>query len=136
TGRFEAVWISIACSVIGIRNVPVHVLLSPRATSQVCPVSSVCRETPVCRRRVQPRKAGRFIYNGDLYFALLSDWTDAPLETMPGDDDLLAATIAGIERLNRRYGPALDGSARFLLYHRRRGWNPREPGWRGGDANR
>src|SRR4029453_16041086 len=63
TGRFEAVWISIACSVIGIRNVPVHVLLSPRATSQVCPVSSVCRETPVCRRRVQPRKAGRFIYN-------------------------------------------------------------------------
>src|SRR4030095_298921 len=63
TGRFEAVWISIACSVIGIRNVPVHVLLSPKATSQVCPVSSVCRETPVCRRRVQPRKAVRFIYN-------------------------------------------------------------------------
>ncbi|MGB7946872.1 MAG: glycosyl transferase, partial [Candidatus Binatia bacterium] len=31
--------------------------------------------------------------DGDLRFALLSDWTDAPQETMPGDDELLAATI-------------------------------------------
>ena len=27
--------------------------------------------------------------DGDLRFALLSDWTDAPQETMPGDDELL-----------------------------------------------
>ena len=43
---------------------------------------------------------------GDLRFALLSDWTDAPLETMPGDDALLAATVEGIARLNRCHGPA------------------------------
>ena len=30
--------------------------------------------------------------DGDLRFALLSDWTDAPQENMPGDDELLAAT--------------------------------------------
>ena len=28
--------------------------------------------------------------DGDLRFALLSDWLDAPSETLPGDDDLLA----------------------------------------------
>ena len=42
---------------------------------------------------------------GDLRFALLSDWTDAPLETMPEDDALLAATVEGIARLNRCHGP-------------------------------
>ena len=34
--------------------------------------------------------------DGDLRFALLSDWTDAPTETMPDDDRLLAAAIEGI----------------------------------------
>ena len=32
-------------------------------------------------------------------------------ETMPGDDDLLAAAVEGIARLNRRHGPAPDGGA-------------------------
>ena len=64
--------------------------------------------------------------DGDLRFALLSDWTDAPRETMPGDDELLAATVEGIARLNRRHGPVpngSDGDVRFLLFHRKRGWN-------------
>ena len=73
---------------------------------------------------------------GDLRFALLSDWTDAPLETMPGDDELLAATIEGIARLNRRHGPAPDGGARFLLFHRRRGWNESERKWIGWERKR
>ena len=37
--------------------------------------------------------------DGDLRFALLSDWTDAPQETMPGDDELLAATVDGIAQI-------------------------------------
>jgi cyclic beta-1,2-glucan synthetase len=74
--------------------------------------------------------------DGDLHFALLSDWTDAPSETMPGDDELLAATIEGITRLNRRHGPALDGGARFLLFHRRRGWNESEQKWIGWERKR
>ena len=41
---------------------------------------------------------------GDLRFALLSDWTDAAQENMPGDDELLAATVDGIAQLNRRHG--------------------------------
>ena len=31
--------------------------------------------------------------DGDLRFALLSDWMDAPCETLPGDDDLLARAV-------------------------------------------
>ncbi|HWL73875.1 MAG TPA: glycosyl transferase, partial [Burkholderiaceae bacterium] len=60
---------------------------------------------------------------GDLRFALLSDWKDAPQEIMPEDDELLTATIDGITRLNRRHGSAPDGSARFHVFHRRRCWN-------------
>ena len=74
--------------------------------------------------------------DGDLRFALLSDWTDAPQETMPGDDELLAATIEGIARLNRRHGAAPDGSERFLLFHRRRGWNESERKWIGWERKR
>src|SRR3972149_863748 len=69
--------------------------------------------------------------DGDLRFALLSDWTDAPQESMPGDEELLAATVEGIARLNQRHGPAPDGRERFLLFHRRRGWNESERKWIG-----
>ncbi len=74
--------------------------------------------------------------DGDLRFALLSDWTDAPQETMPGDDELLAATIEGIAHLNQRHGTAPDGSERFLLFHRRRGWNESERKWIGWERKR
>jgi cyclic beta-1,2-glucan synthetase len=74
--------------------------------------------------------------DGDLRFALLSDWTDAPQETMPGDDELLAVTVEGIAQLNRRHGPVPDGSERFLLFHRRRGWNESEQKWIGWERKR
>ncbi|MGZ8497979.1 MAG: GH36-type glycosyl hydrolase domain-containing protein [Candidatus Binatia bacterium] len=74
--------------------------------------------------------------DGDLRFALLSDWTDAPQENMPGDDELLAATIDGIARLNRRHGSAPDGNERFLVFHRRRGWNQSERKWIGWERKR
>lgn len=73
---------------------------------------------------------------GNLRFALLSDWTDAPQESMPGDDELLAATVAGIARLNQRHGPAVNGSQRFFLFHRRRGWNESEHKWIGWERKR
>ncbi|TBR26992.1 MAG: glycosyl transferase, partial [Reyranella sp.] len=45
---------------------------------------------------------------GAIHFALLSDWTDAPAESMPEDAALLATAVEGIARLNRRY-PAEQG---------------------------
>jgi len=73
--------------------------------------------------------------DGDLHFALLSDWTDAATEHAPGDQALLAAAVAGIAGLNRRYRPAPSGP-RFLLFHRRRQWNPGEARWIGWERKR
>jgi cyclic beta-1,2-glucan synthetase len=72
----------------------------------------------------------------ELRFALLSDWRDAPAETLPDDDELLAAAMAGIARLNAHYGPAPEGDARFLLLHRRRLWNRSEQAWIGWERKR
>jgi cyclic beta-1,2-glucan synthetase len=73
--------------------------------------------------------------DGDLRFALLSDWTDSAGETAPDDDVLLGAAAEGIARLNRRYGPAPDGD-RFILLHRRRVWNEGEGKWIGWERKR
>jgi cyclic beta-1,2-glucan synthetase len=74
--------------------------------------------------------------DGDLRFAVLSDWVDAPVERMPGDDETLVAAREGIARLNRRHGAAFDGGERFLLFHRRRLWNESERTWMGWERKR
>ena len=72
---------------------------------------------------------------GDLHFALVSDWTDAANEYADGDAALVAAAAEGVARLNRRYGPA-PGGARFLFLHRRRVWNEGEMRWIGWERKR
>jgi len=72
----------------------------------------------------------------ELRFALLSDWRDAPAESMPDDDELLAAAAAGIARLNLKHGLAPAGDLRFLLLHRRRLWNESEQAWIGWERKR
>ncbi len=72
---------------------------------------------------------------GDLQFALLSDWIDAATEQAEGDDGLVAAASEGIARLNWHYGPA-PGGDRFLLLHRRRIWNEGEGKWIGWERKR
>jgi cyclic beta-1,2-glucan synthetase len=75
--------------------------------------------------------------DGDLRFALLSDWADAPTEEgLPNDLDLLTAARGGIARLNRRHGPASGGGERFLLLHRRRVWSASEGRWMGWERKR
>ncbi|MGZ6270156.1 MAG: glycosyl transferase, partial [Candidatus Limnocylindrales bacterium] len=73
---------------------------------------------------------------GDLRFALLSDWLDAPTEHAPGDDELLATAATAIDRLNERHGEAPGGGARFLLFHRKRCWNEAEGCWMGWERKR
>ena len=73
--------------------------------------------------------------DGDLRFALLSDWTDSATETTPGDGDLLGVAADGIARLNRQYGPA-PGGPRFVLLHRRRLWNAGQSTWIGWERKR
>ena len=74
--------------------------------------------------------------DGDLRFAILSDWTDAPAESVPGDEETLARAREGIGRLNSRHGPAPGGDARFFLFHRRRLWNESDQTWMGWERKR
>lgn len=71
---------------------------------------------------------------GAVSFALLSDWSDAPTETVLGDSEILAHARAGIEALAARYDH--DGGRRFFLLHRRRLWNPAEGVWMGWERKR
>jgi cyclic beta-1,2-glucan synthetase len=73
--------------------------------------------------------------DGDLRFALLSDWTDSATESAPGDEELLGAAAAAIARLNQRHRLA-PGGERFLLLHRRRIWNEAEGKWMGWERKR
>ena len=72
---------------------------------------------------------------GDLHFALLSDWVDAATEHLENDFVLLAAAAEGIAQLNQRHGAA-PGGPRFMLLHRRRVWNEGEGRWIGWERKR
>ncbi len=78
----------------------------------------------------------RFLGNRDpnLHFALLTDFTDADSETLPGDWPLLQLARRRIEGLNERYtSTAVD---RFFLLHRARRWNPAQQCWMGYERKR
>jgi cyclic beta-1,2-glucan synthetase len=72
---------------------------------------------------------------GDLHFALLSDWIDADVESAEGDAALVEFARKGIDDLNKRYGPAPAGP-RFFLLHRRRVWSETEARWIGWERKR
>jgi len=69
----------------------------------------------------------------NLGFALLSDFADAPHETMPEDDALVAHAKAGVRALNERYGAEREP---FYFFHRVRRWNPSEGVWMGWERKR
>ena len=90
----------------------------------------------------------RYLANRDprLRFCLLADLYDAPGETMPGDEALVAHAAAAIEALNRKHArdyrfPTIDEDGQpatsrvrvepFLLLQRPRTWNAGEHAWIG-----
>ncbi len=73
--------------------------------------------------------------DGDVSFALLSDWADAASEQVDGDEVLLETAVDEIRRLNLKYGPGPAGD-RFLLLHRRRLWNAAQGAWMGWERKR
>ncbi|MGD8874102.1 MAG: glucoamylase family protein, partial [Gammaproteobacteria bacterium] len=78
----------------------------------------------------------RYLGNRDanLYFALLTDFRDAPECTQPGDAAVLDYARAAVEALNETYRE--DRQCIFYLFHRPRVWNPVERVWMGYERKR
>jgi cyclic beta-1,2-glucan synthetase len=77
-----------------------------------------------------------FLGNEDkqVFFALLTDFQDAPQQHMPDDEQLLKQVTLGIQSLNERYRVSLG--TKFFLFHRDRKWNPAENAWIGWERKR
>ncbi|MBK8817262.1 MAG: phosphorylase [Methylococcaceae bacterium] len=75
----------------------------------------------------------RYLSNPDAHvrYALLSDWSDAELETMSDDKLLLDTALQGVSTLNTKYP-----EQRFFVFHRKRLWNPSEGKWMGWERKR
>ncbi len=72
--------------------------------------------------------------NDNLHFGLLTDFTDAAEETLPGDKSLIDLAKRGIEELNKKYGR--EKNDLFFLFHRPRYWNLQENTWMGYERKR
>ena len=79
----------------------------------------------------------RYLANQDpnLHFGLLTDFCDAPTETLPGDAALLLAAKRQVDALNQKY-PGAPGEDRFCLFHRPRLWNAHDHLWMGFERKR
>lgn len=77
----------------------------------------------------------RYLANQDenLSFALLSDFTDADQEVVPGDEDLVDLIKQEVRELNERYATQKDI---FYFFHRKRLWNEGENKWMGYERKR
>jgi cyclic beta-1,2-glucan synthetase len=75
----------------------------------------------------------RYLGNTDanLRFSLLTDFADAPRQSMPEDTEYIDIVTRGIEELNRRHG-----AGRFFLFHRGRSWSDSERRWIGWERKR
>ncbi len=75
----------------------------------------------------------RYLGNTDvnLRFSLLTDFADAPRQSMPEDTEYIDIVTRGIEELNRRHG-----AGRFFLFHRGRSWSESEQRWIGWERKR
>jgi len=78
----------------------------------------------------------RFLANRDenLHFALLSDFPDANMEILPGEELLLQSARTKIEQLNEKYCSAKNDI--FFLFHRPRKWNASDKIWMGYERKR
>ena len=120
---------------VGLTNYLLTLLLPPRVLPKLdfrdgiradCPTFVVMPSMllrPQSAAALLERLEIHYLANTDryLYYALLTDFADAPAEHQPEDDGYVRDTLAGIKALNDRY--AAGGEPRFFLFHRRRVWN-------------
>jgi len=78
----------------------------------------------------------QYLANRDdnLFFALLSDFTDAKEEHKEGDDEIIELAQKRVTELNRKYSK--NNRDVFFLFHRPRLWNPKQNVWMGWERKR
>ncbi|MFN0218250.1 MAG: GH36-type glycosyl hydrolase domain-containing protein [Hyphomicrobium sp.] len=74
--------------------------------------------------------------DGNIFYAVASDWTDAAVEVTPQDESLFDAARQSIAHLNARYPAPVGQDRRFYLFHRRRRWNAADRVWMGWERKR
>ncbi|WP_339703020.1 glucoamylase family protein [Algoriphagus aquimarinus] len=79
----------------------------------------------------------RFLANREknLYFSLLTDFTDSDSETKPNDHLFVNLVRERIQQLNEKYKQSEQPDI-FYLFHRPRKWNPIEDKWMGYERKR
>src|SRR5205807_1784921 len=89
--------------------------------------------TPIAIQNQLSRLEIHYLGNTDpnLRFSLLTDFSDAPRQSMPEDAEYIDIVARGIEELNRRHGPG-----HFFLFHRGRMWSESEQRWIGWERKR
>ena len=90
----------------------------------------------VLARMLETHYLSNGVNAGEIYFALLTDWLDAPGEHAEDDERLLRSAADAIQSLNARYGATASGHPIFYLLHRRRQWNPAQGTWMGWERKR
>lgn len=78
----------------------------------------------------------RYLGNRDpnLFFALLTDFRDAPQQSLPSDEVLITRARSAVHALNNKYKD--DRPCIFYLFHRPRLWNEHEHVWMGYERKR
>ncbi len=71
---------------------------------------------------------------GEIYFSLVSDWTDAKQEITPADMEIYEYAREEIAKLNEHYTG--NDQPRFFLLHRRRLYNDKQGCWMGWERKR
>src|SRR5882724_9020214 len=89
--------------------------------------------TPSAIQRQLNRLEIHYLGNTDanLRFSLLTDFSDAPRQSMPEDAEYIDIVARGVEELNRRHG-----AGHFFLFHRGRMWSESEQSWIGWERKR
>src|SRR5215471_16007575 len=89
--------------------------------------------TPTAIQNQLSRLEIHYLGNTDpnLRFSLLSDFSDAPRQSMAEDAEYIDIVARGVEELNRRHG-----AGHFFLFHRSRVWSQSEQRWIGWERKR
>ena len=115
----------------------------PAAARTVVAVPSMLTDTQGIENLVEALEV-RYLANQDanLRYALLTDYVDAAVETLPEDAPLLRLAADRIGALNEKYATGRDAATKagrddiFFLLHRPRLWNTLERAWMGHERKR